>query len=137
MTTRITLWAAIAMAAVAWLLIAQGCGSEDAEDKLDRPDPAEQADRSKLLAELAERDVIRNVSSGDHSATAIVGRAWFELSYEQKRDYASVAMDYALCGNYREQSMFVLRLLDWRTHKEAAVLMTIAGLEPMFDVAAN
>jgi len=111
-----------------------GCGSGGGtSEPIPKPDPNLQVEREKLL------DGLDNIHIGfklprSSGIDAVVGAAWYDLSYEVKEKYASVAAAWALCKYYEEQDFYVVRFRDWRTDKEVATLSLSATRGTSFKV---
>jgi len=110
-----------------------GCGGGGTSEPIPKPDQSLQVEREKLLDELD------NIHMGfklprSSGIDAVVGAAWYDLPYEVKEKYASVAAAWALCKYYEEQDFYVVRFRDWRTDKEVATLSLSATRGTSFKV---
>ena len=110
-----------------------GCGGGGTSEPIPKPDPNLQVEREKLL------DGLDNIHIGfklprSSGIDAVVGAAWYDLSYEVKEKYAGVAAAWALCRYYEEQDFYVVRFRDWRTDKEVATLSLSATRGTSFKV---
>jgi len=111
-----------------------GCGGGGGtSEPIPKPDLNLQVEREKLL------DGLDNIHIGfklprSSGIDAVVGAAWYDLSYEVKEKYASVAAAWALCKYYEEQDFYVVRFRDWRTDKEVATLSLSATRGTSFKV---
>jgi hypothetical protein len=110
-----------------------GCGGGGTSEPIPKPDPNLQVEREKLL------DGLDNIHIGfklprSSGIDAVVGAAWYDLSYEVKEKYASVAAAWALCRYYEEQDFYVVRFRDWRTDKEVATFSLSATRGTSFKV---
>jgi|AntAceMinimDraft_17_1070374.scaffolds.fasta_scaffold26500_3 hypothetical protein len=122
---------------VLFLIIAMflvGCGGGDVtSEPISKPDPNLQVERENLL------DGLENIHIGFKSPRSsgidvIVGPAWYNVSYEVKEKYASVAATWALCEYYEKQDFYVVRFKDWRTDKEVATFTVSATRGTSFKV---
>jgi len=110
-----------------------GCGESEPSKPISRPDLNLQAKRETVLNGLD------NIHMGfklpiKSGIRVIVGPAWYNLSYEVKEKYASVAAAWALCKYYEEQDFYVVRFKDWRTDKEVATFSLSATRGASFTV---
>ncbi|MGQ4876733.1 MAG: hypothetical protein ACP6IY_21915 [Promethearchaeia archaeon] len=117
---------------ITMFLVSCGGGGGTSEP-ISKPDPNLQVEREKLL------DGLDNIHIGfklprSSGIDAVVGAAWYDLSYEAKEKYASVAAAWALCKYYEEQDFYVVRFRDWRTDKEVATLSLSATRGTSFKV---
>lgn len=103
------------------------------KEKIEKPDPNLQVERENFL------DGLDNIHIGfklprSSGIDAVVGAAWYDLSYEAKEKYASVAAAWALCKYYEDQDFYVVRFRDYRTDKEVATLSLSATRGASFKV---
>jgi len=111
-----------------------GCGGGGGtSEPIPKPDQSLQVEREELLNGLDNIHIMFKLprSSG---IDAVVGAAWYDLPYEVKEKYASVAAAWALCKYYEEQDFYVVRFRDWRTDKEVATLSLSATRGKSFKV---
>jgi len=110
-----------------------GCGGGGTSEPIPKPDPKLQVEREELLDGL-DNIHIRFKLPRSSGIDAVVGVAWYNLSYENKEKYAGVAAAWALCKYYEEQDFYVVRFRDWRTDKEVATLSLSSTRDTSFKV---